>query len=241
MSKVYTTTNYDQFKFYKTNRDINAGAIIDSIKNKNFLKDMPILCDKDLYVIDGQHRLYAARVLRVPIYYTISEDLGENDIGQCQIQKPWLAIDYLKFNISKPTYAFIHMLKERYRFSLHFIISACSNKYHMKHFRNGTYELSKPENELEDKFEELKQVCEFSKSILKAEGKNKDFTVHCMRGIWSFINRKEYIHSQMLHKLRTYPSMIEPLSISNDSVMAQKVLDNLYNYGSRSKKTASED
>jgi hypothetical protein len=70
MTTIHKTTDYDQFKFLESQRNVTrTSAVLESIKQKNMLDLKPIICNKEKYVLDGQHRLLAAKQLRVPIYY----------------------------------------------------------------------------------------------------------------------------------------------------------------------------
>ena len=70
---IHSTQNYRQFNFIRENRDVNFKSLLESVQKKNLLDCHPIICDEDLNVIDGQHRLKVAETLQVPIYYIISK------------------------------------------------------------------------------------------------------------------------------------------------------------------------
>lgn len=75
--KIYKTTDYSQFKLIESNRPINPKWVIQiaiSINTIGFIKGRPVLVDKDMRIIDGQHTFDACRVLGLPIYYMIIED-----------------------------------------------------------------------------------------------------------------------------------------------------------------------
>lgn len=81
--EIKETKTYGQFKLMKGNRTVNkyhVKNLIRSIKeNPELLSREPILVNKELFVIDGQHRLAAATELKVPIYYMVDEE-GSLDI-----------------------------------------------------------------------------------------------------------------------------------------------------------------
>lgn len=65
------TKNYSLFKKYAKNRDIDGRHVeklIASIKTANLLDCEPILVNEKMEVIDGQHRLEAAKSLNLDIY-----------------------------------------------------------------------------------------------------------------------------------------------------------------------------
>lgn len=70
------TQNYAQFKLISTNRKIDpkhVEKIKKSIQENGYFKSKPISVNKDFEVIDGQHRLYAAKELGIPIKYEIED------------------------------------------------------------------------------------------------------------------------------------------------------------------------
>jgi hypothetical protein len=72
---TYWTTDYEMFKIDPANREIvprKVAGLVAAIRQINLLNIYAIVVDEDMNVIDGQHRLAAARVLGVPIYYKIS-------------------------------------------------------------------------------------------------------------------------------------------------------------------------
>lgn len=97
------TINYEQFKFRKDNRNCidqaHVKRLIESIRAKNLLELRPILVNKHYEVIDGQHRLEAAKELGVEIYYNIEEDLTAGDIITLNINKQWTLADFLNFYV----------------------------------------------------------------------------------------------------------------------------------------------
>ncbi len=85
--KVYYTKEYSIFKALKGNRLLNESKInriIDDIKGGlDLLKYYPIVVDDKMNVIDGQHRLYVAKKLRLNVYYVIiSRNLTLEEIAK---------------------------------------------------------------------------------------------------------------------------------------------------------------
>src|SRR5208283_2271794 len=71
------TDDYDNFKLKEDNRSINPNHVkklIESINQHNDLHLHPIIVTPEMEVIDGQHRLMAARKLEIPIYYLVDEN-----------------------------------------------------------------------------------------------------------------------------------------------------------------------
>lgn len=110
---VFSTTDYDQFKFFDANRDISishTARVAKSIMMKNLMSDFPILVDCNKYVLDGQHRLEACRKLKIPVYYKFAEHMKDTDIATINsISKKWTANDYLAQYISLGNLNYIRM------------------------------------------------------------------------------------------------------------------------------------
>jgi len=72
---IFATMQYTKFSLIPGNRDISENHIItlvEKIKNgENFLVYSPIMVDEQMRVLDGQHRLLAAKRAGVYIWYNI--------------------------------------------------------------------------------------------------------------------------------------------------------------------------
>ena len=231
---IQKTKNYSQFKFLNRNRPILPDYLVESISKKNMLKEHPIICDEEMYVIDGQHRLKAAEILDLDIYYIVSKDISENDVGLCQSQKPWVVQDFLKFYSEiNEDYNFVKKVQLKFNFPLHFIISCCNSKSNVfKDFRKGTFKLSKNKDLIEKKIIELKEIIDLIVGIKRNHGFQKTIiTSRFYRALWGFINKENYNQKNMLHALNTYPSNIIPiLNFNLESCISDALRDRIYNY-----------
>lgn len=98
------TRNYDMFKFLDNNRDKSKGLdkehlrrLISSIQARNMLDLRPICVTENMEVLDGQHRLIAAKHLGLEIYYVVKKNSVPEDVILMNICKPWNTTDYLNF------------------------------------------------------------------------------------------------------------------------------------------------
>jgi ParB-like nuclease family protein len=233
MSTIHKTTNYSQFQFYKRNRRIACELMIESIKKKNMLKEHPIIVDKNMFVIDGQHRLKAAEHLKTPIYYIISENLGEEDIGICQTQKVWLIGEFLKFYEDKnDDYRFIKKIHESFKYPLHFIVYTVQNTHSsMKEFKSGEIVIKKDKKILEENYENLYDIIETVKQIVLTQGSKKMLSHYFYRACWAFINKQDYCHRRMMKSLLCYGSNILPLiHLNGDSLIIEGLKNRIYNF-----------
>lgn len=108
--KVYRTSDYSIFSRIKGNRQLNANKIrkmVRDIKNgQDLLSDFPILTTNGgtrLEVIDGQHRLEAARQTKKPIFYIIRSHSMELDrmARFNSLQEKWKPSDFINCYIEK--------------------------------------------------------------------------------------------------------------------------------------------
>jgi len=98
---IKKTKDYDLFTFRDDNREkidqAHIKRLIESITSRNLLELRPIIVNEKMEVIDGQHRLLAAKHLQVEIYYQQEKKLDAADIVRMNISKPWTMGDYLNF------------------------------------------------------------------------------------------------------------------------------------------------
>jgi hypothetical protein len=95
------TKDYAIFKTVEGNRPINpkhVETLKAAIQQSNLLDICPIVVDKDFAVIDGQHRLAAAKELGIPVWYRqdISLDIASLITLNANQQK-WTAGDYVNY------------------------------------------------------------------------------------------------------------------------------------------------
>lgn len=99
------TTNYSLFKVKQGNRVINqkhVEKLKDSFQKHDYLPSCPIIVDEDFNVIDGQHRLEAAKQLGIAVYY-VTEKEPDNDllIDLNITQRKWTSPDYVNYYAEK--------------------------------------------------------------------------------------------------------------------------------------------
>ncbi len=122
--QIHITKEYDKFKKFKGNRDLcslHLRTLISSIQSNNFLSSHPIIVDSNMYVIDGQHRLEAAKTVGVPIHYLIDDNFTEQNLIQSNvIVKKWGIENFLKLFAdakSNPVYIELQMMMKETKLS----------------------------------------------------------------------------------------------------------------------------
>jgi hypothetical protein len=95
-----STKDYSIFRDFSSNREVDhkhVNKLVNAIQKRNLLHVNPIVVDKEMRVIDGQHRLAAAQQLGVEIFY-IQDSINRKDISMLNSnQKNWTAMDYINF------------------------------------------------------------------------------------------------------------------------------------------------
>jgi hypothetical protein len=108
------TIDYSIFKEFSSNREVDqkhVKRLVSAINKKNLLHVNPIVVDDNMRVIDGQHRLAAAKILGVSIFY-IQDNIQRSDISMLNSnQKNWNAMDYINFYTVEKKDAYVQLSK----------------------------------------------------------------------------------------------------------------------------------
>lgn len=127
--EIKHTTDYDSFQHYRSNRAVNRRHLQTLIDDPTFpdkFPTSPIVVNSNLYIIDGQHRFYAAKKLGVPIYYIIDPKATEDDINIRNTQtRRWERKAYIHFFADKKrSYKIIEDLMSEHKVSANFVIAS---------------------------------------------------------------------------------------------------------------------
>lgn len=107
-----STNDYSIFKDFSSNREVDhkhVNKLVQAIRKRNLLHVNPIVVDHEMRVIDGQHRLAAAKLLKVDIYY-VQDSINRKDISMLNSnQKNWTAMDYINFYTIEKNSSFMQL------------------------------------------------------------------------------------------------------------------------------------
>lgn len=113
--EIHKTNEYDKFKYLTFNREVNEKHVLSlmkAIKRKNLLSVSPCIISENFEIIDGQHRIEAARRLDIPFYYFIGSDLEHEDIISLNnVKKGWHILDFINFYAIKKIPKYINLTK----------------------------------------------------------------------------------------------------------------------------------
>jgi hypothetical protein len=98
---IERTTDYDKFKFMGGNRAVSVSHVKhlenEMQYNPEMFEAQPILVNENFYIVDGQHRFYAAMNLGLPIYFIVKKGLSIEAARHLNTtQKGWTILDFAK-------------------------------------------------------------------------------------------------------------------------------------------------
>jgi len=100
--QIHQTRDYDIFEFYSGNRNVDVTKVKDLLKSFNErYYPVPIIVDENKRVLDGQHRLEAAKLGGFPVSFLVLDDIVPTQvIRQLNTgQKPHTLPDYMKLYV----------------------------------------------------------------------------------------------------------------------------------------------
>jgi len=236
---IEETKDYGMFDKHICNRDIEEDHVlklIESIREKNQLRAHPILVDNDGIIIDGQHRLEAARRLGIPIPYYIDKSANVDDIIRLNVnQKAWQLPQYYNFYCKReyPEYLKLKNFIDAEKIPLNIgvlLLNGEKSGEFFTRFKKGKYRFP---NEVEymdamQKKEHIKQVIDF---IKKKTSGNKTYLdrVTFYSALIEFYNIKSFSHEIFMHKLELKLNIMCSRTRQSDYVSLFK---EIYNYRS---------
>ena len=117
IGKIYSTNEYDSFKFRKDNRPVNKAHVLVVAKSiEKIGQRQPVSIDPKNFIIDGQHRVEACRLLNIPFIYVIDENAtSTNDLTEIQIKKEWTVANRAgSFALNDDNYKWYNIFSEKY-------------------------------------------------------------------------------------------------------------------------------
>ena len=127
----------------------------------------PITVNKKMQVIDGQHRLEAAKALGIPMFYVVDKESELEDIVRLNnSQKSWILEDYVNYHASDGVKFFVDIvnLAKKLDITINHLVRylGISGGSSWKKMKDGSYEF-----DLEKTGKELQEKLAFIDGILK--------------------------------------------------------------------------
>src|SRR6056300_291920 len=234
--QVSFTTNLDMFKLMESNRPVNQGRvkrIYQSMMDEGLLV-IPILVNKKMEIIDGQHRYHASKLSGKGIYYLQVDNYGETQVIQSnQNSQSWTRKDFLEFYVSKGNRNYIK-LKQYMEIYPHFSLTDSMflltngnfTNTRKDQFNNGMYKIGN--------YSKAVQWGEFITSLQKyfPEGYSRTIFV---RSIISVLRKyeNEFNTDEFIKKSEIVPHFYKICGSHSDYV---RMIEDIYNFKRRNDK-----
>ena len=222
----FTTMDYTTFSFLPGNRRISRKKVkklTESIKMSNLTELYPILVNKDMQILDGQHRYVSCCELSLPIHYVIVGNIDISMIARLNnAQDKWTAYDFLNAwcEVGLQDYKIFAGFIRKYDFSFSVGQVLFFGKWggrNYEDFREGLMKITtlKEATERAEWIHSLKEMspCTTDRTFVLA-------MVQCFKN-------KDYDHSRMTKKLGYLGSSIKR---STNKQQYLRQLEEIYNY-----------
>jgi hypothetical protein len=236
-SSTRKTRNYRAFVVAKNNRPTCPGkhqALFESMRKNGFNPDFPILCYKSnggmLVIVDGQHRHHFAEELGLPVYYRIIESRDSRKFNHTSVS--WNISDYIASHVAEGNKEVTQLGDFMKRFGLPAVVSSSllggflgTGNGLGKAIKSGEVEVT------HRAFAE--RVAGIVQSISEVFRFAKD--AKFIATIARFCLVPKFIEKTLIHKIKSCPGKLtRQASIEQYSLL----LEEIYNYGSRSGRLA---
>ncbi|MBG8556177.1 ParB N-terminal domain-containing protein [Hymenobacter guriensis] len=226
--EVRHTKEYDIFKLIDSNREIDQAQVkrlVKKIQKRNLLHLRPMDVTMEYGVIDGQHRLEAARLLGVSIYYRLAPELSKADIAELNSSaKNWTSADYLNYWTveGKEHYiALSRFLNKHPKFKLttaKLLVGGQGSSHH--DFLAGSFEVRD--------YAKAEQVAAFVQQIADEWGFTHAFNPRFVMAInYCLTEVADFEPAVLLRKIGLQPRELQPCVTSAKYI---ELLEELYNY-----------
>lgn len=225
------TKDYDIFKFREDNREKidknHVQKLVESIKSRNLLDLRPIIVNKDMEILDGQHRLLAAKQLGVEIYYKKQVNFGSEEILIMNISKSWTCGDYLNYYVKNGFSEYIKlknfMNKNNLNLKVALNISMGRIKAKYKDFKEGKFSFK------EEDLENVLDVCWETIGLIK---KSNGFSPYCSsnrfwKALLMLTNHEDFNINIWRENIKKMVERFNAKATTNDYI--RLILD-IYNY-----------
>ena len=233
VNEVYSTKDYNKFKFRGDNRIIKESHVKGLVKNmreRGWESGSYVVINERGEVIDGQHRVRAAIQVGIPIHYTIEKKTGFETIRNLnRNQKNWAISDHIHGFVEENNPHYIKLnnfSKEFPDLKITECMMLCKNSFtscSRDEFESGNF-----------KTKDMVVAREWGNNIMSLKpyfkGYNRSIFVRALVKILS--NKQEFDFKRFLHKIQLRPNLIVMCGTVEQYV---GMIEEIYNYSSRDK------
>lgn len=244
VNKVYKTSDLSIFTQIDGNRVPNLQHIrrlADSIRVYG-MKCNPILVNERMEVIDGQHRLMAAKDAESFVYYIIVQGYSLNEVHTLNLnQKNWTRRDFIEGYANMGIESYIKLrdfINKNDDFSFNDCIAMCSNRstgslYDKQRVKNPILSIQESVEEGTWKGKDYLLAQEWANKIRIIKtyyaGYARTGFVGTMIGMF---NNENFDFNEFMHKVRLQPTALVDCA-NRDQY--KTLIEDIYNYRSRNK------
>jgi len=220
---VYGTTDYEMFSFIKGNRGINesqVNAIVNNIVNDtDLLRYKPIMVNRNMGVLDGQHRLLAAQKAGVTIWWNPApDDINLLTIANLNNGNKWSPKNFVSLYAAsnKKAYILFRKFYSDYKLSTSTALLLFGRQT-MRSLREGTLHANDllMYEEFAEALTDVRKYVYFAKFNRFADAFTRIYT------------HPEYDHKRMLTKLKQRKDAIIRMATVEDHM---RMLEEIYNH-----------
>ncbi len=246
MKEIQRTKNYSIFKKKQENRPLdplNLKKLIASLRVRNLMNFHPVLVNRNMEVIDGQHRIEAAKQLGLEVFYVIDEEATDEDMILINTTfKKWDLNDFLNYYIAKGNLEYLKLKEyaDSKGLPIHEIsrlVTGGKNRF-SRDFKDGKFKFFAPGDieETDKNLENMEAVSSLIKRYVFTNNKfvdQKKFRV----ALYSFLRRKDVNVEKFMNKLTVKSDSIHPC---HDSRGYYIMFRDIYNYNNRNPLTEEQ-
>lgn len=235
MAELKNTKSYEIFKQIVSNRETDPAHVrklVKSIQANNLLHLNPIIVTEKMEVIDGQHRLEAAELLNLPVYFIVDDSINKESISQLNsVKKNWSMIDYVNYwTVEKaPGFDKLSSFISEHPYVqpstvLNLLSADGSRNTHS--LRNGIIDV--------DNYEQALEIVDYLKDFRNMI--DHAFSRNFILAFQAVVRTGKYDHARMMQKLETQSrSLVKCINIKQYI----ELLEEIYNYRSHDQNKVS--
>lgn len=240
--QIAFTTNLGMFKYHNANRDFN------NVNSKNRIKRIansmlgdgllphPIIVTSKFIVVDGQHRLEAAKIAGKGIWYMVDPTIQNTAKGIFngakrfnRDAKSWSKSDYVHGLANQGNVNYQHLIDFRKKYPMFsqteaemFLCNSSSKSLGKVEFADGKFEVKN-----------VKRAEEMANNLLKLAPYFKDYNSSVfVRTMLTIMEKKpEFDFNRFLHKVNLRPGMLKRQGNKESYTL---LIEDIYNFSAKS-------
>lgn len=225
---IFTTDNYAKFKLLAYNRPVREYHVRDLMKSfeehPHLRPTRPVLLNEKHEIIDGQHRVEAAKRLGIDTYYMVVEGLTIADARLLNaLQRTWSLIDYAESYAADGHTEYVRFMDyyEEYKLPAMALVAYMSGKQDQgmrSEFKLGKFRAT-DRKIIDEYLQKLEDFSEFTDSWREERFALAAFTL---------FRHDKYDHKRMMEKMGKARLIRQPARLEY-----LRELENIYNSDTR--------